>query len=126
MSKKTNHNIRDTFIGVPVTTMHSEEWKSLKPHSRVVYLTMLLKHWHNYGDGTVEWGQAEIATESGIPLRTVQRGLKELKEAKFIEVVTPGGRWSASARYSVNPAYSEWYTEVPREHKIGRKKSQKV
>lgn len=110
----TNYSLDGTFVGVPVATICSEEWRLLKSYSRVVYITMLLKYWRDFGDKTVKWKQVEIAEESGLSLRTVQRGLRQLKDAGFIDIEKPGGRWSACATYCIAPEFADWNTECPK------------
>jgi len=112
--KPNNYNLDGTFVGIPVTTICSDEWRLLKAYSRAIYVTMLLKYWRKYDNLMVDWKQTELAEESGLPLRTVQRGLKELREHEFISMEKPGGRWSTCATYRINPEFADWNTESPK------------
>jgi hypothetical protein len=69
---------------------------------------MLLRYKRKGKDanGRVKWKQTELVKESGLSLRTVNRGLSDLKGTGWIAVWEPGGRWLDGTTYEVNPKWA--------------------
>ena len=104
-----DHFIKGNFVSLPESTLDSVEWKGLTAATRCVYTTML-KRYQRKGDptdGEVVWSQVELVEQSGIPLRTVNRCILDLREKEWIWVMEPGGRWAKGTTYKINPVYSD-------------------
>lgn len=102
-----NHLIKGYYVAIPETTLQSRQWRKLKAYSRVVYQTMALRYIRTgtNATGMVTWTQEELVEGSGLPLRTVQRGTKELKADGFVVVYEPGGRWQRGTTYQMVSKY---------------------
>jgi len=102
-----DHLIIGDFVAIPETTLQSKQWRKLKAYSRTVYITMGLRYRRTgkRANGRVTWTQPELVEESGLPLRTVQRAVHELRYDDFISVWEPGGRWQKGTTYEMNPQY---------------------
>lgn len=107
--EEADHLIAGNYVSIPEITLQSKEWRSLKAYSRAVYTTMGLRYRRTGkdADGLVTWTQEELVEESGLPLRTVQRGVQELRTKEFVFVWEPGGRWQKGTRYEMNPKYMD-------------------
>ena len=96
------------WVGIPITTLQSKEWRNLQSTSRCVYIAMLMRYYRRgeEADGYVNWTQEELAEATGLSLRTVKTCTKELKEKEWITVWNLGGRWARGTTYAVNPLYA--------------------
>jgi len=104
-----DHRINGYYVAIPETTLQSKKWRMLKAYSRIVYLTMGLRYIRTgaTATGKVTWTQKELVDESGLPLRTVQRGVKELRKDGFVVVYEPGGRWQRGTTYQMISKYMD-------------------
>lgn len=103
----SNHFINGNFVAIPETTLDSDSWRGLTASTRCIYKTMLLKYIRKGGNGRVTWRQDELAKVSGFSLNTVKRSLGDLKEAKWITVWKPGGRWLDGTTYNMSALYAD-------------------
>lgn len=101
------HMVNGHFVMLPESTLRSKEWKCLKAYSRAVFTTMALKYDRKNGNGFVTWKQPELVEETGLPLRTVERGIQELKGKEFITVWQAGSRWGAGTTYKMSSLYMD-------------------
>ncbi|KKK75015.1 hypothetical protein LCGC14_2877980 [marine sediment metagenome] len=84
-------------VTIPLTTLLSSEWKQLKTYSRVVFITMGMKKPDE--TGYVSWSKIEIAAMAEIPMRSVDRGIQDLRSRQFLYIVEPGSRWRPDTLY---------------------------
>jgi len=106
------------FVGIPVKTLKSGEWKALQASTRCVYIAMLTRYYRS-GDRAsdkVKWTYDEVAFTTGLSRRTVRRAIQELRLDKWMTVWEPGSRWKQSTTYVVNPAYAN--DETPESARI--------
>jgi len=105
----SDHLIVGKYVSIPEKTLRSKDWRDLKAYSRAVYTTMGLRYMRTgkSADGRVTWTQPELVEQSGLPLRTVQRGVQELRRKEFVSVWEPGGRWQQGTTYEMNPKYMD-------------------
>ena len=111
-----DHLISGYYVSIPETTLQSKQWRKLKAYSKVVFLTMGLEYQRtgSNANGLVTWTQGDLVKASGLSLRTVQRGIKELRENKFIVVWEPGGRWQRGTTYLMSSWYMDGRKETPK------------
>jgi len=101
----SDHLINGDFVAIPLKTLQSKKWRTLKGYSRSAYMTMATKYIRKGGNGRVKWSHEDLIAESGIPSTTLKRGVKELKQQEFISVWMPGGRWHKETEYLMNPKF---------------------
>jgi len=96
------------YVALPDSTTDSEQWKSFTPSTRCVYTTMLKKYRHagQKANGRVKWKQDELAKVAGLSLKTIKRSLQDLKDANWISVWEPGGRWLDGTTYEMKPKWA--------------------
>jgi len=101
---------QNLFVGIPETTLDSKKWKAFTPSARCVYITMLRKYYRKgvKANGRVKWKQDELVEASGLSLNTVKRSISELRQAGFIEIWEPGGRWLDGTEYCINKKWANW------------------
>lgn len=105
-----------TYVSIPISTMQSDQWKELAASTRCVYAAMLARYKRddNEGGNQIKWADAELVTESGFSLKTVNSCTKELRSKEWIRVVERGGRWTDGTTYEVNRFYADGVvTEKP-------------
>jgi len=100
--------INGNFIAIPEETLLSKQWKSLQPTTRCLYFTILKKYYRkgDRANGMVTWTYDELATEGGLSVRTVRRGMQELKQKEWLTIWELGGRWGRGTTYTVNPLHA--------------------
>lgn len=105
--EEPGHPVIGNFVMIPETTLECEQWRELKPYSRVLFITMAIRYKRKgkEANGRVKWSQKELIETTGIPRSTVCDGINNLKLNEFITVWEPGGRWREKTEYELNPKF---------------------
>ena len=105
MSEQPIHGF---FVAIPIKTLKSKQWRSLKASTRCIYDMMMTRYIRSgeRASDLVKWAQTELVEATGLSLSTVIRSLDELKEKEWVETWEPGGRWVKGTTYRMNPLYA--------------------
>ncbi len=85
----TDNEIRGTFVKIPKIMMESDEWRKLTPLSRAAY-SEVCYYYNGFNNGKIGMSSRHLARILGCAKSTAWRALKELTNAKFLEVMREG------------------------------------
>jgi len=111
----SDHLINCLYSAIPNKVILSNEWKTLAPTTRCVYITMLTEYIRtgSEANGRVMWAQTDLAEVTGISLRTIRKCVDELLDKEWLWIWEPGGRWAKGTTYELNPVYADGQSPKP-------------
>ena len=108
--QKQHYPISNGFFVLPDDTIRSNQWKSLTPTARCIYIAIMTEYVRDKeGNPNNELTISHDTVEelSGFSHATVVRGMKELKEKNFIKVKQRGSFRRHISTYIVNGRYTQ-------------------
>ena len=98
------------MVNIPIKTLLSKEWKSLKASTRCIYLIMLWRYGErkNKRESRFAMAQTDIVQNTGFSIRTVKDCIAELREKGWIEVLDYNESLLYQGyTYRLNPKYAD-------------------
>lgn len=93
------------YVHIPKSTLLSPEFKSLRPHARLLYTYMICKR-HGV-DAPFVYSYREIRQDAGFKRKTIASCIRQLERVGFL-TYEHGGLEGNNNSYTLNKEWLEW------------------
>ena len=100
--KKARRDAHSSFVRLPRELIfRSEQWRSLSPRAKVLYLTLKAKY-NGANNGDIRLCYRELKDDAGFKSpKSISAALRELEKGEWVERVKRGGLYRYENRFRI-------------------------